>query len=68
MTTTIGRPVTTQEREAAAAVLRMIRGIRISRAVYVAAELGIADRLADGPVTSAELAGATQARPRPGSG
>jgi hypothetical protein len=51
---------TDDERAAAAAILRMIWGIHISRAVYVAAELGIADRLADGPMTSAQLAEATQ--------
>ena len=48
-----------QERAAAAAMLRMIWGIHISRAVYVAAELGIADMLAGGPMTAAELAHAT---------
>ena len=51
---------TTMERAAAAAVLRMTSGIHISRAVYVAAELGIADLLADGPMSSAQLAEATQ--------
>ena len=51
---------TEDERAAAATVLRMIWGIHISRAVYVAAELGLADRLAAGPMTSAELAQATQ--------
>jgi hypothetical protein len=50
----------TEAQRAAAAVLRMIWGIHISRAVYVAAELGLADRLAARPVTSAELAQATQ--------
>jgi hypothetical protein len=34
----------------------MIWGTHISRAVYVAAELGIADLLADGPLGSSELA------------
>jgi hypothetical protein len=48
------------ERAAAAAVLRMIWGIHISRAVYVAAELGIADSMAGGPMTAAQLAQATQ--------
>jgi hypothetical protein len=38
----------------------MIWGIHISRAVYVAAELDLADRLAGGPMTSTELAQATQ--------
>ncbi len=42
-------------------MLQMIWGIHISRAVYVAAELGIADLLAGGPVTAAQLARATQA-------
>jgi len=52
---------TEQERAAAAALLRMIWGIHISRAVYVAAELGIADLLARGPMTGTQLATATQA-------
>ena len=47
---------TDEERAAAAAVLRMIWGMHVSRAIYAAAELGIADRLADGPASSAELA------------
>jgi hypothetical protein len=51
---------TEDERAAAAAVLRMISGIHISRVVYVAAELGLADRLAGGPMNSTELAQATQ--------
>jgi O-methyltransferase domain/Dimerisation domain len=46
---------------AAAAVLRMIQGLHISRAVYVAARLGIADLLADGPRSSAQLAQLTGA-------
>ena len=54
------REPTREERTAASAVLRMISGIHISRAVYVAAELGIADRLAGGAASSAELAAATQ--------
>jgi hypothetical protein len=51
---------TEKERAAASAMLPMIWGIHISRAVYVAAELGIADLLAGGPVSSAELARATR--------
>jgi hypothetical protein len=51
---------TESERAAAAAVLQMIWGIHISRAVYVAAELGIADSMAGGPMTAAQLAQATQ--------
>ena len=51
---------TESERAAAAAMLPMIWGMHISRAVYVAAELRIADLLADGPVSCAELARATR--------
>jgi hypothetical protein len=39
----------------------MIWGIHISRAVYVAAALGVAELLAAGPMTDLELAHATQA-------
>ena len=39
----------------------MIQGLHISRAVYVAAKLGISDLLADGPRAAAELAELTQA-------
>jgi Dimerisation domain len=38
----------------------MIWGIHMSRAVYVVAALGIADLLAGGPMTAAQLAQATQ--------
>jgi O-methyltransferase domain/Dimerisation domain len=51
---------TEDERAAAAALLRMIWGLHISRAVYLAAELGIADLLAAGPRTAAALARATR--------
>jgi hypothetical protein len=47
---------TTEARAAAATMLRMIWGTHVSRALYAAAELGVADRLADGPVSCAELA------------
>lgn len=58
--TTRSRPVPTEpERAAAATMLRLIWGIHSSRAVYAAAKLGIADLLADGPVSSADLARAT---------
>lgn len=56
-----GAEPTEEERDAAAAVLQMAWGIHISRAVYVAAALGIADLLAGGPMTAAQLAEATQA-------
>jgi hypothetical protein len=51
---------TEDERAAAATVLRMIQGIHISRAIYVMAYFGIADRLARGPLHVEELARATQ--------
>jgi hypothetical protein len=51
---------TESERAAAAAMLPMIWGLHISRAIYVTAELSIADLLADGPVSSTELARATR--------
>ena len=38
----------------------MIWSVHISRAVYVAAELGVADLLAGGPMTAAQLAQATR--------
>ena len=38
------------------AMLRMIAGFRISRAIYVAAKLGVADLLKGGPKSSEELA------------
>jgi SAM-dependent methyltransferase len=52
---------TQEQRAAAAAMLQMIWGLHISRAVYLAAELGVADLLAAGPQTAAALAEATQA-------
>jgi len=59
----VGQAVATQaseaQRAAAPALLRMISGIHISRCVYAVAELGIADLLAQGPLTSEELAQAT---------
>jgi hypothetical protein len=62
MTNTPTPPNTAIDVQAAtAAVLRMIQGLHISRAVYVAARLGIADLLADGPRVSAELAQLTKA-------
>ena len=51
---------TEQERAAAAELLRMIWGLHISRAVCLAAELGVADLLTKGEQTAAELAAATQ--------
>jgi orsellinic acid C2-O-methyltransferase len=51
---------TEEERAAAAALLRMIWGLHTSRAVYLAAELGVADLLAQGKRTAMALAEATQ--------
>jgi len=47
---------TETERSSAASLLRLIWGIHISRCVYVVAELGIADLLADGAVSTGQLA------------
>lgn len=41
------------------AMLQLISGFWISRCIYVAAKLGIADLVKDGPKTAAELAAAT---------
>ena len=52
-------PPTEAERVAAVQLLPMVWGIHISRAIYAVAELGIADLLAAGPASSAELSRAT---------
>jgi hypothetical protein len=46
-----------------ATLLRMVNGYQASRAIHVAATLGIADLLADGPRTSDDLAAATESHP-----
>lgn len=46
------------------ALLQMITGFWISQAIYVAAKLGIADMLQDGPRSSAELAKSAAMSPR----
>jgi hypothetical protein len=43
------------------ALLRLVNGYQVSQALHVAAALGIADALADGPRTVGELASATAA-------
>lgn len=43
---------------------RLLMGYRNSQALYVAAKLGLADLLRDGPRTADELAAATQTHPR----
>ncbi len=50
---------------ASAELLRLITGYRISQAVYVAAKLGIADRIADGPKDAETLARETGVRADP---
>ena len=44
---------------------QMITGYWVSRAVYIAAKLRIADHLKDGPRTAEELATAASVAPRP---
>ena len=46
-----------------ARLLRLIYGASDTQLVYVAAKFGLADALADGPRTGAELAAATGAHP-----
>lgn len=46
-------------------ISRMLNAYWISQALYVAAKLGLADLLKDGSRTAADLATATQTRPRP---
>lgn len=48
------------DRVAAATLLRLIWGMHTSRAVYAAAELGIADLLTEGPASAQELARVTR--------
>lgn len=63
MANNIGDPASVQA--ASSAVLRMmIQGLHVSRAVYVAATLGIADLLAHGRLTSDDLARRTGTHPR----
>jgi hypothetical protein len=55
------RSVALQEETARAALWRLINGYQLSQAIHVLATLGVADHLADGPRSSAELARATEA-------
>ena len=57
MTTTPATP-TTASPEAAVKVRRILSGVRLSQAVSVAASLGIADALADGPRSADDIASA----------
>jgi hypothetical protein len=47
----------------ATALIEMARGYQLSQALFVAAQLGIADLLADGPLCSGALATATNTHP-----
>jgi hypothetical protein len=49
----------------AARLLELIMGFRSSQMIYTAAKLGLADRLAAGPQTAADLARAVGAAPEP---
>src|SRR3954451_8480679 len=51
------------EQSPSAALRRLVNGYQVSQAIYVAATLGIADLLADGPRSSDELAAATDTDP-----
>ncbi len=54
----------TGDHDAVARLLEMTRGYVVTKTLFVAAQLGIADRLADGPRPVAELAAAAGADPR----
>jgi hypothetical protein len=51
--------VTNPDIAPSATMLRLISGFRVARAIYIAAKLGLADLLRDGPKGSEELAFAT---------
>lgn len=57
MTTMAHEP---QELPPSAAMIQMLAGLFVSRMIHAAATLGVADHLADGAKTSAQLAEATQ--------
>jgi hypothetical protein len=52
------------DQDAVARLLEMTRGYVVTQTLFVSAQLGIADRLADGPRPVAELAAAAGAHPR----
>ena len=53
-----------QDEDAVVALRRLVNGFQVSQAISVAATLGIADLLADGPRPAAELAAASESDPR----
>ena len=55
--------MTHTDSDAATTLRRMVEGYQVSQAIHVAATLGIADLLADAPLTSDELAAATRTHP-----
>lgn len=59
MTATTEAPKMPPDLPPQVAMLQFLGGIRVARSIYVAAELGIADLLADGSKTAEELAKAT---------
>jgi hypothetical protein len=60
----VGRvALATDEQRAADELKRLVNGYQVSQAIYVAATLGIADLLADGPRASDEVARETGADP-----
>jgi hypothetical protein len=54
---------TVDPQHAASALMRLINGYQISQVIHVAAMLGIADLLKDGPRASADIANATSTHP-----
>src|SRR3954452_16111318 len=53
------------ERQAAAELMTLINGYQVSQVIHVAASLGIADLLGDGPRASDDIASACGAQPGP---
>jgi O-methyltransferase domain/Dimerisation domain len=53
-----------QDEQPAATLMRLVSGFQVSKAISVAAELGIADLLGDGPRSADELAETTGSHPR----
>jgi hypothetical protein len=53
-----------QDQRPVAQLRRLANGYQVSQAIHVAATLGIADLLADGPRSSDELAARTDTDPR----
>lgn len=54
---------TAPETDPTGQMLQLMSGLWVTRGIYVAAKLGISDRLIDGPKTAVELAEATDSHP-----